>query len=218
MHFRIVLAIVSLALVSCGTKKATQSNSTASPHQRNQSGAAKSRYLEDISTQTTSSNDYIRPSLSNESKNIPALSIEMSFPAQFKYAILLDVAVEEMNNRKMLNFLEEWWGTRYKYGGDGKDGIDCSAFTKRFVSAIYQKEIPRTSAQQYQALVKIKKKDLKEGDLVFFNTQRRKGAITHVGVYLKNNKFVHASTSSGVIISDLDDFYFSKRYVGAGRL
>lgn len=215
MYNRIVLAIVSIVLVSCGSTKSAQTHS-ATQHQKSTQTAAKPRYLEDISTQ--GNNDHLRPSLANESKNIPPLSIEMSFPAQFKYAILLDVPVEELNNRKVLNFLEEWWGTKYKYGGDSKDGIDCSAFTKRYVSAIYKKEIPRTSAQQYQALVKIKKKELQEGDLVFFNTQRRKGAITHVGVYLRNNKFVHASTSSGVIISDLDDVYFSKRYVGAGRL
>lgn len=217
MYIRFVLAIVTIALVGCGSSKSTQTNSANAANQSRNATNAKPRYLEDISTQNSSS-DHIRPSLANESKNIPALSIEMSFPAQFKYAILLDVPVEELNNRKVLNFLDEWWGTKYKYGGDGKDGIDCSAFTKRYVSAIYKKEIPRTSAQQYQALVKIKKKELQEGDLVFFNTQRRKGAITHVGVYLRNNKFVHASTSSGVIISDLDDSYFSKRYVGAGRL
>jgi len=62
--------------------------------------------------------------------------------------------------------------------------------------------------------VKIKKEQLQQGDLVFFNT---KGGISHVGVYLQNNKFVHASTSGGVMISDLSESYWSKRFVCAAR-
>ncbi len=217
MQYRFAMLLMGVILASCGNTKKIQQGSAQMSAQQSSGSTGNPRFLEDITT-GSNANEHVRPGLNNEGATIPPLSIELSFPAQFKYAILLDVPVELMNNRRLLNFMEEWWGTRYKYGGDSKTGIDCSAFTRRFVNAVYQKDIPRTSAAQYQALVKIKKKDLQEGDLVFFNTQRRRGAITHVGVYLRNNKFIHASTSSGVMISDLNETYFANRYVGAGRL
>lgn len=111
--------------------------------------------------------------------------------------------------------MEEWYGTRYKYGGSTKKGIDCSAFTLGLAAAVFGISIPRTAREQYEITERIEKYELHEGDLVFFNTR---GGISHVGVYIINNKFVHASVSSGVMISDLDDAYFTKRFVGAGRI
>jgi lipoprotein Spr len=83
------------------------------------------------------------------------------------------------------------------------------------MDSVYHVTIPRTAKNQYNAYQKIRKEDLKQGDLVFFNTT---GGISHVGVYLANNKFVHAATSGGVMISDLDDSYFQRRYIGAARV
>lgn len=141
--------------------------------------------------------------------------IENSTELQFKYAILLDQPVEYLTNLSLLQFIEEWWGTRYRYGGNTKQGIDCSAFTCNLASSVFGKQLPRTARQQFDAAQKIPAEYLQEGDLVFFNTR---GGISHVGVYLRNNKFVHASTSGGVMISDLNEEYFRKRFVGAGRL
>ena len=83
------------------------------------------------------------------------------------------------------------------------------------MSAVYGITVPRNSRDQYDATKKIKKIQLLEGDLVFFNTR---GGISHVGVYIGNNKFAHASTSNGVMISDLDEDYFARRYVASGRV
>jgi lipoprotein Spr len=80
---------------------------------------------------------------------------------------------------------------------------------------VYDIKLPRTAQNQYNSTSKIKKDDLSQGDLVFFNTT---GGISHVGVYLANNKFVHASVSSGVMVSDMEDAYFKRRYVGATRV
>jgi cell wall-associated NlpC family hydrolase len=76
--------------------------------------------------------------------------------------------------------------------------------------------ISRTCREQYADTRRIKKSQLQEGDLVFFKTRGK--SISHVGIYLRNNKFIHASTSSGVMISDLNEDYFDARYAGAGRI
>lgn len=127
----------------------------------------------------------------------------------------MEEEVEAVTNEKLVNFLEEWYGTPYQFGGDSKKGVDCSAFTCAMMSDVYGLSLPRTSREQYKAGQRVSKSDLMQGDLVFFNTT---GGVSHVGVYLHNNKFVHASTSSGVMISDLDDAYFKRRYLGATRL
>ena len=160
----------------------------------------------------------VKPSAPKKAKmvvNESVAQVELISPWLFKYAILLNVPIEELSNLKLYSFIHEWYGTPYKYGGSSKKGIDCSAFTLFLYDEVYNIKIPRTSRDQFAHLKKINRSELLEGDLVFFKEKTR---ITHVGVYLGNNKFAHASTSQGVMISDLDQLYFSRRYAGAGRL
>jgi len=151
-------------------------------------------------------------------KNIKAIGIELSAPLQFKYAILLDVPVEMINDNKLLELIESWYGTKYKYGGDNRQGVDCSGFTRSFMDSYYEVELSRRSEDQYLQCTKVKKKKLRQGDLVFFKTRGAKGGVSHVGIYLCNNKFLHAATSTGVMISDLDEDYYKARFVGGGRI
>ena len=143
------------------------------------------------------------------------LPIESANGLQIKYSILLNIPIETTFDLAMLQFIEEWYGTPYRYGGNSKKGVDCSAFVNFFMSAVYGLTVPRNSKEQYKASRKIKKNSLELGDLVFFNTR---GGISHVGIYLANNKFIHASASSGVTISDLSESYFAKRYIASGRV
>ncbi|HZE86117.1 MAG TPA: C40 family peptidase [Puia sp.] len=142
-----------------------------------------------------------------------------NYPAlQFKYAILEDARVEELDNPKLLSFMDYWYGTPYHYGGSSRDGIDCSAFAFLLVSSVYSvASLPRTAKEQFDATRRIRRDDLQEGDLVFFHTLGKHRAVTHVGVYLRNNKFIHASVS-GVMISSMNDGYYDKHYIGAGRV
>ena len=141
--------------------------------------------------------------------------IEKLTGIQIKYAMLLDVDVEALKNLTLFGFIENWFGTRYRMGGTTKKGIDCSALTSSLLMAVYGFAVPRTARQQYQASQHIKKNDLKEGDLVFFNTR---GGVSHVGLYLDNDYFVHASSSEGVTISSLNDHYYSRRFICGGRV
>lgn len=136
---------------------------------------------------------------------------------QLKYSIQMDIAVEEMNNIPLLQKIDEWWGTPYLYGGSSKRGVDCSYFALDVMNAIYNTNLKRTAAEQYTQSEKIDWTDLKEGDLIFFKTDASR-SITHVGIYMTNNKFVHASTSQGVTISDLSEPYWQKRLYSLGRV
>jgi lipoprotein Spr len=134
---------------------------------------------------------------------------------QFKYAQLLDVEIETVANLTMYAFVEDWWNARYRYGGTTRKGIDCSAFTGLLLSTVYGLVMPRTAHEQYAFTERIARDLLQEGDLVFFNTR---GGVSHVGVYLANDHFVHASVSEGVTISSLNDPYYRRKYIGAGRM
>ena len=136
---------------------------------------------------------------------------------QLKYSIQMDIAVEEINNIPLLQKIDEWWGTPYLYGGSSKRGVDCSYFTLDVMNAIYNTNLKRTAAEQYTQSEKIDWSDLKEGDLIFFKTDGSR-SISHVGIYMTNNKFVHASTSQGVTISDLSQPYWQKRLYSLGRV
>jgi len=140
--------------------------------------------------------------------------IENLSTLQFKYAMLMNVDVESLKNISLLGFIDNWFGTRYKLGGTSKRGIDCSALTGALLLAVYGFNLPRTARQQYDATDHIDKDELHEGDLVFFNTH---GGVSHVGVYLENDYFLHASTH-GVTISSLDDHYYAKRFICGGRV
>jgi cell wall-associated NlpC family hydrolase len=141
-------------------------------------------------------------------------TIEKCSSLQFKYAQLMNREVEAISNFALYNFIEEWWATRYRYGGTTKNGVDCSALTGALNREVYGINLPRTARDQYAACEKIDLEDLKEGDLVFFNTR---GGISHVGVYLGDNYFVHSSVHSGVTISSLEESYYSKKFLGGGR-
>ena len=144
------------------------------------------------------------------------MSLEKANMLQLKYAVLTDALVEKLNNIPLLEVIDRWWGTKYCLGGKTDNCIDCSAFTQIIMRDVYRIMVPRTSQEQFNTAEKIELEDLREGDLVFFNTGGKE--VSHVGVYLLNNKFVHAATSGGVMISDLNDKYWQPRYKGAGRV
>jgi cell wall-associated NlpC family hydrolase len=144
-----------------------------------------------------------------------SLSVEKASALQLKYAVLLNTEVEMLADDRLLEHVDEWYGTRYKMGGTTKKGIDCSAFVQAVYLSAFAITLPRTAHDQYHSAKIISATELKEGDLVFFNTR---GGISHVGIYLQNNKFIHASTSFGVTVSDMFDPYYMKHFIGAGRI
>lgn len=113
------------------------------------------------------------------------------------------------NNNKLYSFYKEWRGVKYRYGGSSKRGVDCSALIQKAYKQSYDISLPRTTTQQAKVGKTVKKSQLKTGDLVFFKTGKKS---KHVGIYMENGKFFHASTKKGVTISRLDNVYFSRHY------
>jgi len=160
-------------------------------------------------------NKAIQPAGSKSLHSSSSYNLEKADWLQIKYAIMMDLPVEQLNNLPLLQQIDHWWGTRYCMGGNDENCIDCSAFTQTILQAVYNVNVPRTAREQYDFSVHINNTELKEGDLVFFKSGR---TITHVGLYLNNYKFVHATTSGGVMLSDLNDSYWGKKFAGAGRV
>jgi lipoprotein Spr len=134
---------------------------------------------------------------------------------QLKYSSLLGTEPDQIETTELLKSVDDWYGTKYKMGGTSKTGIDCSAFVQIVYLTAFGVAVPRTAFEQFKASNRISATAMKEGDLVFFNTT---GGVSHVGIYLRNNKFIHASSARGVTVSDLFDPYYLKRFLGVGRI
>jgi cell wall-associated NlpC family hydrolase len=112
--------------------------------------------------------------------------------------------------------LQRQLGRPYKGRSRWETGLDCSKFVRDVYQEFNRMQLPRTAAEQYQEGKDVARSHLKFGDLVFFRTERDR--ISHVGIYVGFNEFIHASTSNGVIISNLSEEYWARRYVGARRV
>lgn len=124
-----------------------------------------------------------------------------------------------ITNKKLYQEVESWLGTPYKYGGQSKNGVDCSGLVVEIYKKVYEKKLYRSSNDIYNKNCRpIKKNQLREGDLVFFITAKNSKRINHIGLYLNNNQFIHSTTKKGVIITDLSEEYYKNRFVGAGRV
>jgi cell wall-associated NlpC family hydrolase len=125
-----------------------------------------------------------------------------------------------VSTKKELMLMEiiKYLNTPYKYGGNSLNGIDCSAFTQNVYRDSWMLELNRSAREQYQQGIVIDdRSELKFGDLVFFNTRKRVKP-GHVGIYIGDNLFAHASSKNGVTVSSLDYDYYNKRYMGARRI
>lgn len=228
----ILVIVVMVTMVSCSSMKplnfSSEKQEVASPAVHRapaNSGKKEVKFLEEISADAgaTAPRKENKPTkVVNKESNADigsyinrSSSLEKATNLQLKYAILLNTEVELLEDNALLSHVDEWYGTRYRYGGTSKTGIDCSAFVQAIYLSAFAVTLPRTARDQYRNARIVSATEMKTGDLVFFNTT---GGISHVGIYLQNNKFVHASTSYGVTISDMFDPYYLRRFIGAGRV
>ena len=128
------------------------------------------------------------------------------------------IQITPRDNHTLYNTVAQWLGTPYRNGQNTMRGTDCSGFVGNIYRTVYRKNLARNSADILRLnCARITRQNLREGDLVFFATGITK-RVSHVGVYLKDGKFAHASSSKGVIISNLNETYYQKRWVSGGRV
>ena len=134
----------------------------------------------------------------------------------YKQAMKYGLDPIKIKRPEIYQSLTEWLGMPYQLGGNNIFGIDCSRFVALVYEQIFNIKLNGSSRDMFRQVIPVKFEDLQEGDLLFF--ARRKGGIFHVGMYLSNGKFIHASSSEGVKISDISEPYFRKNFYKGGRI
>lgn len=122
------------------------------------------------------------------------------------------------SRRAVVAEARRWLGVKYRYGGESHSGTDCSGMVMKVFEKSCGKKLPRDSRSQQEFCRKINKNELIAGDLVFFSSKAGGSRVSHVGIYIGHYEFIHASTSKGVIVSSLDEPYYTRHYHSAGRV
>lgn len=145
-------------------------------------------------------------------KEVAQLSKRLGIP-------LSNVNKDDDKNMYLYAQTSLWLGVPYRYGGLSRKGVDCSGFTYLMYQQVYNKKIPRSTSDLAKMKMRdVSKNNLIAGDLVFFATTGDKKKISHVGIYLKDGYFIHASTTRGVVVDHLNQDYYRKNWRKGGRI
>ncbi len=181
--------------------------------------------LASLFTACTSKNTYVNDeqiiyenakkyTLKNNQKPEPIITPQEYKKMLAEQKVQSEKVISPSINQALTDFYEEWKNVKYKFGGNSKKGIDCSAFTQRIFNEKFDIKIPRTTRTQVKVGKEIKKSELKMGDLVFFKTGKHD---RHVGVYMGDGRFMHASIK-GVKYTKLNKAFYKSKYWTSRRI
>ncbi len=153
-----------------------------------------------------------RHEIARNSESVP----KVKTAAVEKYANLLQISYSETEKLKFISFTNQWYGVPYLWGGKTKAGVDCSNLVCQAFHFVYGIVLVGNAIDLEKRARPIVTGELKEGDLVFFKIESQK--VSHVGIYLTNHHFLHASVKRGVMISSLEETYYKKYFFHGGRL
>lgn len=134
-----------------------------------------------------------------------------------RHARKLGLKLDYSEDKDLLATVTAWLGTPYSFGSSSKRGTDCSGFVTSIYSDVYGIDLSRSSRSMFDDVTRVRKDSVRTGDLVFFRRGPRQ-PIFHVGIYLKDNKFIHSATNGGVMVSSLKEPYYRNYYYAAGRV
>ena len=217
-----LIAVFTVLIIVMGCSSSSYSSRYNKPSEKEipqQSKANRFSSEDDpVPATETTATTYSNPSESKEFDEIPVEDHPVDKAAFVKnYKYLEQISSSLTDREKMLFEIVNYLETPYVYGGNGMNGIDCSAFIQNIFQSTAGINLPRTASEQYGVGTSVARSSLKFGDLVFFNTTR-KSYPGHVGIFIGNDMFAHASSSLGVTISSLKSSYFNSRYVGGKRV
>lgn len=113
---------------------------------------------------------------------------------------------------------KKWFGAPYRFGGADRSGTDCSGLVMSVYLKVCKIKLPRTTSDQKAYCTKMARNNAQVGDLVFFGSSKKSSSTSHVGIYIGNGEMIHASSSHGVMVSEIDSGYWGKRFQGVGRV
>ena len=160
-----------------------------------------------------------RSNTNNKTKNISKKTVvtkEESISTISKYEVKWGVDLPDDADTNLIKEIDSWLGVPYKYGGKDKSGTDCSGMVFSIYNNVYGFSLNRSSYDIIQNVIKVPIEEAKFGDLVFFKIYKNR--VSHVGIYLGDKKFIHASTQLGVRIDSLEMPYYRDRFYMAGRI
>lgn len=160
-----------------------------------------------------------RSNTNNKTKNISKKTVatkEESISTISKYEVKWGVDLPDDADTNLIKEIDSWLGVPYKYGGKDKSGTDCSGMVFSIYNNVYGFSLNRSSYDIIQNVIKVPIEEAKFGDIVFFKIYKNR--VSHVGIYLGDKKFIHASTQLGVRIDSLEMPYYRDRFYMAGRI
>jgi hypothetical protein len=151
-----------------------------------------------------------------EETSFDSLFLEMEVAGDSVVYDKIPFPVTADDNPKLYEVIKQWYGAPYRRSGMTTKGTDCSGFVLSVYRDVYDMDLLRSSREMAKHILPIEKTELQEGDLIFFRTKNSK-VINHVAIYLKDGYFVHASSTRGVVIDNLERTYYKKNYYQSGR-
>ncbi|WP_315563814.1 C40 family peptidase [Alloprevotella tannerae] len=147
-------------------------------------------------------------------------SLNYDFKTLVRTADRIGFEIERTDDHRLFIEAASWLGTPYTFGGSSKLGVDCSGLTCAIYNNVYGVQLHRISKEQFEKDLGHPRSPeaLKQGDLVFFSSSYDPSRIDHVGIFLKGSKFIHASSSKGVVIDDLNKDYWRKHWIAGGTI
>jgi cell wall-associated NlpC family hydrolase len=215
LNKKILILLCGILIAGCSATSSRYNRRSESPERNNNL-----RYSQNTETDTSSAEQFyedndeeMEPAPDDEAIDIGEVMNRFG-ASKNNEQISLD---QSTSRERTLMEIIKYLNTPYKYGGNSKKGIDCSAFTQTIYTNALSLSLLRSAREQYTQGISVDKSELQFGDLVFFNTRRRVRP-GHVGIYIGDNLFAHASSKHGVIVSSLDHQYYTRTYMGARRM